>query len=128
MIYVVTSGEYSDYGIDAMFDDKELAQDFIDSFNPSYDEMRIEEYELNPYGQEIRKGCKPYFIRMTREGSAHGIHTEDSAYGFDGIGTVGYDAHGDMYIYVFAKDEKHATKICNEKRTQIIANNKWGER
>lgn len=28
-IYVVTSGEYSDYGIDAVFTDKSLAEDLI---------------------------------------------------------------------------------------------------
>lgn len=42
-IYVVTSGEYSDYHIDAAFTDKALAEDFADTIIDS----RIEEYAAN---------------------------------------------------------------------------------
>lgn len=42
-IYVVTSGDYSDYSIDAVFTDKSLAEDFADT---SLD-YRIEEYTAN---------------------------------------------------------------------------------
>jgi hypothetical protein len=28
-------------------------------------------------------------------------------------------------VRCFADDEKHAIKIANEKRVQVIANNKW---
>ena len=42
-IYVVTSGDYSDYHIDAVFTDKALAEDFADTIIDS----RIEEYATN---------------------------------------------------------------------------------
>ena len=32
-VYVVTSGEYSDYGINAIFTTRELAEDYVDKVN-----------------------------------------------------------------------------------------------
>ena len=52
-VYVITSGEYSDYGIDAVFTDKALAEEYADR-NPS---RRIETYEANkevPEPAEVR--------------------------------------------------------------------------
>lgn len=49
-IYVVTSGEYSDYGIDAIFSTKEKAQEYITIRTNSeyiWNELEIEEYELD---------------------------------------------------------------------------------
>lgn len=43
-IYVVTSGEYSDYRIEGVFTDKDKAEAFADR-NPEYE---IEEYPANP--------------------------------------------------------------------------------
>ena len=43
-IYVVTSGTYSDYGINAMFSTKTLAEEWIAKLEGSYD---IEEWELD---------------------------------------------------------------------------------
>lgn len=42
-VYVVTSGDYSDYHIDAVFTDKALAENFADTIIDS----RIEEYAVN---------------------------------------------------------------------------------
>ena len=124
VIYVVTSGEYSDYGIDSMFDSKELAQSYIDSFKTnSYNEMRIEEFELNPFKNQIKKGCLPYFVRMSKNGACTEIHTKSSSYGFGN--EPSFDVQKNMYHHVFAKDEKHAIKIVNEIRVQYIALNKW---
>lgn len=51
LIFVVTTGEYSDYGIDSMFSSKELAEQYIqtqvDPEEPRFREYRIEEYELD---------------------------------------------------------------------------------
>ena len=55
MIYVVTSGEYSDYGIRAIFTSHDLAQEYIEWNNgpeaeysdDDWHEFRIEEYEEN---------------------------------------------------------------------------------
>lgn len=50
-LYVVTSGEYSDYGINSIFSTKEKAQAYIDRSNKlgidNYLGWNIEEYELD---------------------------------------------------------------------------------
>lgn len=44
-VYVVTSGEYSDYGIDSIFSNREAAEKRCATWN-GYDDPIIEEYEL----------------------------------------------------------------------------------
>ena len=128
-IYVVTSGDYSDYGIDAIFTSRELAQAFINAFKKrDYDEFRIEEFELNPYKTEIRKGYFAFFVRMQKDGKCTEVYKENSSYGFNGGIDYGFDVNKNMYCHVFAKDDKHAVKITNEKRTELIALDKWGNK
>lgn len=56
-VYVVTSGEYSSYGIDAIFSTRELAQKFIDDSNYNkYSAVNIEEWELDSAQGEKRIG------------------------------------------------------------------------
>jgi hypothetical protein len=47
-VYIVTSGSYSDYSIDRVFDDKVLADEYvrIHTEHGGYD-MRVEEYDVN---------------------------------------------------------------------------------
>ena len=125
-IYVVTSGSYSDYGINAVFDDEQLAKDFIAMFKKgSYIDMQIEEWELNPEEENIRAKRKLYFLRMNKEGIASDISIEGSSFSIDYINTIQFDNKKNLMVRCFADDEKHAIKIANEKRVQVIANNKW---
>ncbi len=46
-VYIVTSGVYSDYAIDEVFDNREDAERYICLYNnDSYFNMRIEEYDI----------------------------------------------------------------------------------
>ena len=126
-IYIVTSGSYSDYGIRAVFDSKELAQKFIDksSFD-EYDPWGIEEYEINPNKDKIMNEYFYYFVRMEKNGNCKEVYK--SRY-FDGkIGVVhGFDVHTAMCCNMYAKNDEHAIKIANEKRMEVLALNKWGK-
>lgn len=52
-VYIVVSGEYSDYGIDAVFDNLKSAEMFCALHNDdSYDDYRIEEYTVNRYAYQ----------------------------------------------------------------------------
>jgi hypothetical protein len=125
-IYVVTSGSYSDYGINAVFDDEQLAKDFIAMFEKgNYIDMQIEEWKLNPEEENIRAKRKLYFLRMNKEGIASDISIEGSSFSIDYINTIQFDNKKNLMVRCFADDEKHAIKIANEKRVQVIANNKW---
>lgn len=63
-VYVVTSGEYSDYGIDRIFSNKKAAEDYIEWRRPSY--YRIEEYEMLDDGKDVdmEGQAKYYYIEV----------------------------------------------------------------
>jgi len=130
-IYVVTSGSYSDYGIDAIFDTKELAQAFIDSFSKGgfNDFNDIDKWELNPNEAELKAHRKAFNLRMNKEGNIQSVEQSNSAYSHkNGLG-ISFTINADwMNVYCYADDETHAIKIANEKRTQILALNRWGNR
>lgn len=46
-VYIVTSGEYSDYGIDEVFDNREDAEKYVCLHKRNIlDDLRIEEYDI----------------------------------------------------------------------------------
>ena len=129
-IYLVTSGEYSDYGIDGVFTSKELAEKFIKSFNTkdSFERMNIETRTLNPYEKELQQGFKAYFVRMSKKGETVSVNNTEGAFGFDSHDSDGFDVRNNLISHVYAKDKKHAIKIVNEKRTKLIALNKYPQK
>lgn len=136
IIYIVTSGSYSDYGINAVFSTKELAQKYIDAFEKqSFEGFDIEEWELNPFATDLSKGRKPFNILMDIDGNVEKIESKPSYFFFNE--RISYiNAHQAYWnnekdllqIAIFANDETHAVKIANEKRTQIIALNRWKDK
>jgi hypothetical protein len=124
IIYVVTSGSYSDYGIEAVFTDKNLAEKYLEAFrkNRSFSEMSIEEWPANPLGPELRQGYYPFLVRMSKEGSAVDIRPASSSYGFERVSDkTGFDLNLNMYTHIFAKDPEHAVKVAAERHAQIAA-------
>ena len=129
-IYIVTSGTYSDYHIDGIFSTQELAEAYIKQFQDKWDKMEVEEWTLDPWKKELRKGYKAYFLHMDKEGNTLDISAQ--SYGTynlrDGKPYQGWDNAGNMTLGVLARNETHAIKIANEKRVMLIANNLWGRR
>lgn len=60
-IYIVTSGEYSDYGIEAVFSTKEKANEYVQQNGTEY---HVEEYDLD---EEVVKETKLWFIEFEME-------------------------------------------------------------
>lgn len=127
-VFLVTCGYYSEYRVCAVFTEKLFAEKYISRFNSTVpdEELRIETYVLNPYEYELNKDYKPFSLRMTKEGICTEINVEDSSYGLEG-GNIrfGIDVDENMFISIFARDEKHAIKIANEKRVQLIQQNRF---
>lgn len=128
-IYVVTSGDYSAYGIDAVFSSLEKAQAFIDEVSGD----RIEAYEMDPPNVErIREGYQLWYVSMKRDGSVL-VATDQSFRGdmtfVDGQLHLRYYVDGragdSCEMTLWAKSEEHAIKIVNEKRAQAIAEGRW---
>ena len=120
-IYVVTSGSYSDYEIDGVFSDKEMAQAFCDQFQLG----EVEEYNLNPIKLDIKSDLQPYSVLMDIKGRtlrAHRIYDHDM---FLKDKRYSFELPDALRNYCFAKDRGHAIKLTNELRTQLIANNEW---
>lgn len=132
-VYVVTSGEYSDYGIDAIFSTQELAQKFIDVFSKDkWRSMSVEQWDLDPIKTHLKQNRKPYFLRIDKKGNICDLELAENSYGFkEDIPEAEISYTADlkwMNIYCFADDESHAVKIAGEKRSQILAANIWGVR
>lgn len=130
-VYVVTSGQYSDYGIDAIFTTKELAEKFIDSFLKMYNEMEIEEWDLNPNEQHLKQNRKPYFLRINKNGNISDVEQRDSSFGFKQnipVANTSY-THDKLWLNVecFADDEAHAVKIAGEQRARLLASDLWAK-
>lgn len=141
-IYIVTDGEYSDYQIVAVFDDEALAEAFRQHFGY---EHGLEEFTLNPATREVREGVTVYEVHMAKDGDVRGPvksggyfdlpATEVSIWGYDHRSnqwtSIPYmrkhEWWNTLFVRCWAKDERHAIKIANEKRAEWLALGKWPE-
>lgn len=118
-LYVVTSGEYSDYGIEAIFSTRELAQSYIDATTSGdrWSQPGIEEWELDPGADDLRAGRKLWFVRMDRDGNVPEVRPDRGG----SSDSHGFDAIGNMICTVWAADQEHAVKIVGERRARFLA-------
>ncbi len=123
-IYLVTSGSYSDYSVDAVFDSREKAETFV-AYQRAHDTLSdIEERDLNAPYDRLTQGYQVYTVSFddARTGDARISPT-----------SVGKDAeweHGStrgidnqipyFFCTVWAKDEEGAAKIANERRVRYL--------
>jgi len=126
-VYIVTTGEYSDYGIVNVFSTKELAKNYVRAVY-GIGEADIEEYYVDKYPKQIDKNLKHWSIEMLKNGNAgrcwvsDNYEEDDIHYHVSNLFDTEY-----LYVYCWAKDKQHAIKIANEKRVMIISNNLWGD-
>ena len=124
-IYVVTDGDYSDYGIKGIASTLEKAEELKKLFNAH---NKIEEYELDEYDPAIEesKGKTFYFTALAIE-DGRVLDIKSTTYRkFENQDiwdkpTQIWDNRcrfktPTIINYLFAKDEAHAIKIANEKR------------
>ena len=136
VVYVLTSGSYSDYGIVGIFSTKENAEEFKLRVK-DHDYNDIAEMELDAMLPQLRAGMIPWSILMLRDGSLErpvepcavdrfnvdrslGIWRRTQAPAYKGKGIP--DA---LWGNVMALSAKHAVKIASEKRAQLIASGEW---
>jgi hypothetical protein len=144
MIYAVSEGSYSDYRVSAIFSTKEKAQEFIDTMkkqsDSEYDDYNdIEEYQLDPpVADLLGRGYSVYRVLMLKNGNVERVErTDNGSYDISSAGqsriwerTKASAYHGKnvedaLDMKVWARDEKAAVKIVNEKRAQMIAMGEW---
>lgn len=121
-VYVVTSGSYSDYGVEGIFDTREKAELYCAYQNTfrGY-ESGIEEWELNEYYSPLERGLSFFCVHFPdiTKGDAE---VEKQQVGEEREASYEpYRAEGRNYvIYLWARDEQAARKIANEKRVQYL--------
>lgn len=133
-VWMITSGEYSDYGVVGVFSTQELAQEYKDAFNSSNygNELYIEEIFLDPGNTSFHKmGRVVYRVMMDRDGNTQEISRDENRRLCDSESQANlinsdWSTMGQrLYVLCWATDEKHAVKIANEIRVQKIANGEW---
>jgi len=134
-VYIVTSGAYSDYQINAIFSTKENAERY-NKIYASGDFEDIEEFEVDDemalINRIIDEKITIYLVCMDRDGNIKEVMKESPSVSLVEELLTGKQRpvlYADcMDMCVIAKDEKHAIKIVNEKRVQLIANNEWDKK
>ncbi len=124
-LWLVTSGSYSDYSVQGVFESKELAQQYIDSFDNTSNDFYwndLEEIELNA---GYVSGYKQFMIIQDTEGNLiEAQQTGSPAAPSFNYWTETYHKIPVFICHCWATDATHAIKICNEKRvTYIVENN-----
>lgn len=129
-IYIVTSGDYSDYRINSVFDTRDKAEKFIEHIREKVSEYdakycTVEEWELNKFYSEIERGLRCFSVHYPD------IENGDSFIAEEEKPRDGNERHWqsilvnrtdtNYMVYVWAKDKQLALKIANEKRVQYLA-------
>ena len=135
-VFVVTSGSYSGYRIRAIFTTKKKAEAYKALFKD--DKINnIETYQLNPDTVDlVKKGYSPWLVLMLQDGTVERIERQEiDTYTIEEDFSIWKRAKAPAYkgmnvpdclsARVMARDSKHAIKIVNEHRTQMIATKKW---
>ena len=129
-IYIVTSGDYSDYRIEGVFSNKEDAQFFADTITEnSYNIGEIEKWELDAYNRQgINELCFWDFEYYPHKDEWEGtFHTPRSHWCGNPVNMVTIGKQGEKIVYrvtTRGATREEALKIANEKIMMAIAGGK----
>jgi hypothetical protein len=125
IIYIVSDGSYSDYEIEGIYSTREKAEEAKVLFNADND---IEEREVDAIPAHP-VGLLPWTIQVNADGSVLDSYRRGPG---DPHPCWMPTQHWDgglgrpcVSFFVWARDGEHATKIANDKRRQLIAENLW---
>lgn len=120
--YIVTSGEYSEYGIDAVFTTKEKAVDYVEQHGTCYN---IEEYDLD---DEVEKKTQLWHIVFCVEDGKLN-KASPTSYNINRVVDTCYisepfnwRAGSHICFYVDADSMNRAVKIARERFAAVKAN------
>ena len=127
MVYMVSSGRYSNYGIVACFSSMERRDEYLAEYLRVDTGAFKEKFYLDPPIPVITEVTG---VSMLRNGSATTRTYSRNTANNERIGFYYYIRHGAnrevMYFLARTNDAKRAVKIVNEKRAQVIALGAWG--
>jgi len=125
-VYLVTTGEYSDYSVRGVYSNLKRAEEVQKYYNKSsYCDACIEIIDLDTNFYRIRDGYLRYHFYMGRRGGVYHLSSSGLRHGHVSFWYEFYN-ESQMVCEVDARSEEHAIKIANEKRVQLLAMNLWG--
>lgn len=137
-VWLVEVGEYSDYHVVGVFSSEANAEVIAKLADAQgRDHVRVTHYPLDPGLAEINAGLSQYLIHMRRDGTVERVEAEEnitrdligSSYGIWHRSTIPPHQKAGvedcLTATVWARNDKHAIKIVNDHRAQMIANDEW---
>jgi len=123
-VYIVTSGEYSGYHIEAVFTDPVRANAFAAERRDP--DCRVEVYALDEAADPTAHGLSLFEVIMDRDGDGE-VQAVAYAEGvrFPQASVVERQGAKRLYLLGLARDEQHAVKIANEARARLLAEQHW---
>jgi len=146
-IYLVTQGDYSDYGVRGVFIDKALAEEYAAQISNQWSTAIV---ETRPVMTELIApiGYRGYIVTMDEDGNTdralknevfginsanvedtpeyYPVYPNPKTYISNPHYKTKYFTSGKYTFYIYTdKGEEGAIKIANERRVQMIANNTW---
>ena len=120
-VYVVTQGDYSSYRIKGVYTSRYKARKVLKLHG---EDARIETYKLNDMGK-YPQNMYPWRVRMDKHGDVQSVNNGSCEYFKE---KHSFESNDEILsVNVWAKNQKHAVKIVNEQRVQLIAENQWPE-
>ena len=118
--YAISTGEYSDYQVCAIFLTREKAEAALDAYGV---DAKIEEFRLDPVIPERSAGRRLYHCcKRSVSGQVYAFSYNLSDLSFYNSFKLDYASYfephprGESFrVYVFARDREHAVKIAAEK-------------
>lgn len=116
-VWVLTTGSYSDYAVRGLFSSLDKIEEYKAKYPCSWSGYN------DPFDMVIDEcvhdnGLTKYYVIMYRDGNKARAEPRDAE--------RSTSIHGKyMVAYVSARNEKHAIKIVNERRVQLIASGMW---
>jgi len=125
VIWAVSSGEYSDYGVIAIFTTEEKATEYAKACH-----AEVEEFRLDPSISDFDQ-VELMYVQMYKNGDVRSVEKStgnriDRQPGFCNYLRAGYAEPQEVITWgVDTGDEQKAIKVTNEKRAMLIANDAW---
>ena len=125
-VWVIEQGEYSDYHVVGVYTSREKAKLVAKALKAPWGyKPVVSQWPLNPGVDKINAGLTRFGVRMLRDGTVEWVMVQDfDVNAQESYNLIKVNPHP-LYAEVWARDKKHAVKIVNERRAQMIANGEW---